>query len=124
MRTLEHESKEILKRYGIDVPSSRLVSEAEDLQVDRPVVLFCEPGGIMEDHLGRLVTERGITILIVGFVAGRFVDAMPGIRFGHAATVVEGDRRAAKGKIESTKEAGIHVAEAFSDIVPILSEYP
>ncbi len=39
VRLLEHESKEILKRYGIPVPSSRLVSIAADLQVDRPVML-------------------------------------------------------------------------------------
>ena len=86
-------------------------------------VLFCEPGGIIEEHLGRLVTEHGITIPLVAFVAGRFVDAMPGVRFGHAATIVEGDRGTAKGKIESMKEAGLHVAETFSDIVPILNEY-
>jgi succinyl-CoA synthetase alpha subunit len=87
------------------------------------VVLFCEPGGIIEEHLGRLVTECGITIPLVAFVAGRFVDTMPGVRFGHAATIVEGDRGTAKGKIESMKQAGIHVAETFSDIVPILNEY-
>jgi len=87
------------------------------------VVLFCEPGGIIEEHLGRLIAERGITIPLVAFVAGRFVDTMPGVRFGHAATIVEGNRGTAKGKIESMREAGIHVAEAFSEIVPILNEY-
>ena len=87
------------------------------------VVLFCEPGGIIEEHLGRLIAERGITIPLVAFVAGRFVDTMPGVRFGHAATIVEGNRGTAKGKIESMREAGIHVAETFSEIVPILNEY-
>jgi len=54
---------------------------------------------------------------------GRFVDSMPGVRCGHAATIVEGDRGTAKGKIEGLKRAGIMVAESFSDIVPILKEY-
>ena len=48
---------------------------------------------------------------------------MPGVRFGHAATIVEGDRGTAKGKIEGLKRARIMVAESFSDIVPILKEY-
>jgi succinyl-CoA synthetase alpha subunit len=86
------------------------------------VVLFCEPGGIIEEQLGRLVTERSITIPIVAFVAGRFVDGMPGVRFGHAATIVEGNRGTAKGKIESMKQAGVRVAGTFSEIVSLLRE--
>jgi succinyl-CoA synthetase alpha subunit len=48
---------------------------------------------------------------------------MPGVRFGHAATIVEGEKGTAKGKAESLKRAGIRVAESFSNIVPILKEY-
>jgi succinyl-CoA synthetase alpha subunit len=86
------------------------------------VVLFCEPGGIIEETLGEMVVAQGITLPIVAFIAGRFVDDMPGVRFGHAATIVEGDKGTARGKIESLQKAGIHVAESFSDIVRILRE--
>lgn len=89
----------------------------------KAVVLFCEPGGIIEEALSELVLARRFSIPIVPFIAGRFVDDMPGVRFGHAATIVEGDRGTAKGKVESFKKAGIRVAESFSDIVPILKEY-
>ncbi len=89
----------------------------------KAVVLFCEPGGIIEEKLAELVTAQGISLPIVAFIAGRFMDAMPGVRFGHSATIVEGERGSARGKIESFKEAGIRVAESFSDIVPILKEY-
>ena len=89
----------------------------------RALVLFCEPGGTIEENLGELVTTQDISIPIVAFIAGRFVDGMPGVRFGHSATIVEGDKGSAKGKIESMKKAGIRVAESFSDIVPILKEY-
>jgi succinyl-CoA synthetase alpha subunit len=88
----------------------------------KAVVLFCEPGGIIEETLTDLVVERSIAIPIIAFVAGRFVDGMPGVRFGHAATIVEGDKGTAKGKIEAFNKAGIHVAESFSDIVKILRE--
>jgi len=88
----------------------------------KAVVLFCEPGGIIEESLAELVISQEITLPIIAFIAGRFVDDMPGVRFGHAATIVEGDKGTAKGKIESFKKAGIHVAESFSDIVTILRE--
>lgn len=89
----------------------------------KAVVLFCEPGGVIEENLAKLVLDQGISLPIVAFVAGRFVDTMPGVRFGHAATIVEGERGTARGKIESFNEAGIRVAESFSDIVTILKEY-
>ena len=88
----------------------------------KAVVLFCEPGGIIEESLAELVISQEIALPIIAFIAGRFVDDMPGVRFGHAATIVEGDKGTAKGKIESFKKAGIHVAESFSDIVTILRE--
>jgi len=55
MRTLEHESKEILKRHGITVPSSQLVSKAEDLQVDRAVVLKVQIPSGGRGHAGGIV---------------------------------------------------------------------
>jgi len=88
----------------------------------KAVVLFCEPGGVIEENLAELVMTKKISIPIVAFIAGRFVDNMPGVRFGHAATIVEGERGSARGKIESFEEAGIQVAESFSDIVPILRD--
>jgi succinyl-CoA synthetase alpha subunit len=86
----------------------------------RAVVLFCEPGGVVEENLAKRVAAGEVGVPIVAFVAGRFVDDMPGVRFGHAATIVEGGRGSAAGKIEAFKTSGIHVAGAFSDIVTIL----
>jgi succinyl-CoA synthetase alpha subunit len=86
----------------------------------KAVVLFCEPGGVVEENLAKRVAAGEIRVPIVAFVAGRFVDAMPGVRFGHAATIVEGKTGSAAGKIEAFRASGIHVAEAFSEIVPIL----
>ncbi|MGD9074464.1 MAG: CoA-binding protein [Desulfobacteraceae bacterium] len=88
----------------------------------KAVVLFCEPGGVIEENLAELVNTKEMSIPIVAFIAGRFVDSMPGVRFGHAATIVEGERGSAKGKIERFKKAGIQVAESFSDIVPTLRD--
>jgi succinyl-CoA synthetase alpha subunit len=86
----------------------------------KAIVLFCEPGGVIEERLSDMVLSEEIRTPIVAFVAGRFVDTMPGVRFGHAATIVEGTRGTAAGKIERFQKAGIHVAEALNDIVSIL----
>lgn len=92
-------------------------------QDTKVVVLFSEPGGIIEERLSEFVMAEKISTPIIAFIAGRFVDNMPGVRFGHAATIVEGERGTAKGKIVMFKKAGIRVAESFSDIVPIAREY-
>jgi succinyl-CoA synthetase alpha subunit len=88
----------------------------------KAVVLFCEPGGITEEKLAAQVMREKISLPIVAFIAGRFVDHMPGVRFGHAATIVEGNRGTTKGKIAMFKKAGIRVAESFSDIVPLIKD--
>ena len=47
---------------------------------------------------------------------------MPGVRFGHAATTVEGEKGTAAEKIEQFKNAGIHVANGLDDIISILNK--
>ena len=89
----------------------------------KAIVLFCEPGGIIEERLSDLVLSEQIKTPIVAFIAGRFVDKMPGVRFGHAATIVEGKKGTAAGKIEQFQKAGIHVAEGPNDIVSILKTF-
>ncbi|HSO61969.1 MAG TPA: CoA-binding protein [Desulfobacterales bacterium] len=88
----------------------------------RAVVLFCEPGGSIEENVAVMMRELGIKTPIVAFIAGRFVDSMPGVRFGHAATIVEGDRGSARSKQEAFQKVGIRVAENFSDIVTHLKQ--
>ena len=89
----------------------------------RAVVLFSEPGGVIEERLSELVITERYETPIIAFIAGRFVDDMPGVRFGHAATIVEGDRGSTKSKIAMFKHAGIRVAESFSDIAQLAKEY-
>lgn len=86
------------------------------------VVLFCEPGGVIEEHLADMVIQNKIKLPIIAFLAGQFVDQMPGVRFGHAATIVEGDRGSTRSKRAAFERAGIHVAEKFSDIITILKD--
>ncbi|HUN77534.1 MAG TPA: CoA-binding protein [Solirubrobacteraceae bacterium] len=80
------------------------------------IVIYTEPGGRMEAELARWVTEHDSRLPIVAFMAGRFMDEMPGMSFGHAGTIVEGKEDTASEKIERLAQAGIAVAERIEDI--------
>jgi succinyl-CoA synthetase alpha subunit len=80
------------------------------------IVIYTEPGGRMEAELARWVTEHESRLPIVAFMAGRFMDEMPGMSFGHAGTIVEGIQDTASEKIARLAQAGITVAERIEDI--------
>src|SRR5919197_2041942 len=74
----------------------------------KAIVIYSEPGGRMEAELARYVTggdgarpEGGPQgrVPIVAFMAGRFMDEMPGMSFGHAGTIVEGREDTAAEKV-------------------------
>jgi succinyl-CoA synthetase alpha subunit len=70
----------------------------------------------MEAQLANWVHENDSRLPIVAFMAGRFMDEMPGMSFGHAGTIVEGKEDTATEKIARLGEAGITVAEEISEI--------
>ena len=86
------------------------------------IVIYTEPGGRMEAELARWVTDHDSRLPIVAFMAGRFMDEMPGMSFGHAGTIVEGKEDTATEKIARLAEAGITVAEDIADIPRIVKE--
>ena len=86
------------------------------------IVIYTEPGGRMEAELARYVTTNNSRLPIVAFMAGRFMDEMPGMSFGHAGTIVEGKEDTASEKIARLAEAGIVVAEEISQIPAIVKD--
>ena len=103
-------------RYAERVPRF----EAET--ATRAIVIYTEPGGCLEAELSRWVQENDSRLPIVAFMAGRFMDEMPGMSFGHAGTIVEGKEDTAAEKIERLAEAGITVAEEISEIPEIMKD--
>jgi succinyl-CoA synthetase alpha subunit len=87
------------------------------------IVIYSEPGGRMEADLARYVQEKKSRLSIVAFMAGRFMDEMPGMRFGHAGTIVEGKADTAAEKIARLQEAGITVAERIEDIPTLVKQH-
>ena len=86
------------------------------------LVIYTEPGGRMEAQLAEWVAEHNSRLPIVAFMAGRFMDEMPGMSFGHAGTIVEGKEDTASEKIARLSEAGIKVAERIEEIPDLIRE--
>ena len=84
------------------------------------IVIYTEPGGRMEAELSQWVIDNDCRMPIVAFMAGRFMDEMPGMSFGHAGTIVEGKEDTAAEKIARLADAGITVAEEISEIPDIM----
>jgi succinyl-CoA synthetase alpha subunit len=88
----------------------------------KAIAIYSEPGGRMEAELADWVREHRSRLPIIAFMAGRFMDAMPGMRFGHAGTIVEGKADTTADKIERMQAAGISVAERIEDIPALVKE--
>jgi succinyl-CoA synthetase alpha subunit len=86
------------------------------------IVIYTEPGGRMEAELARWVADNDSRLPIVAFMAGRFMDEMPGMTFGHAGTIVEGKDDTANEKIARLSAAGIVVAEEIAEIPHLVKE--
>ena len=84
------------------------------------IAIYSEPGGRMEAELAEWVTENKSRLPIVAFMAGRFMDEMKGMRFGHAGTIVEGKEDTTAEKIKRMEQAGISVAERIEEIPELI----
>jgi succinyl-CoA synthetase alpha subunit len=88
----------------------------------KAIVIYSEPGGATEAELARWTKENKSRLPIVAFVAGRFMDDMPGMSFGHAGTVVEKKLDSPADKIRRMREAGISVADEIGDIPGLVKQ--
>jgi succinyl-CoA synthetase alpha subunit len=82
----------------------------------RAIAIYSEPGGRMEAELAEWITAHHSRLPVVAFMAGRFMDEMKGMRFGHAGTIVEGKEDTTAEKIARMRAAGISVAERIEEI--------
>ena len=86
------------------------------------IAIYSEPGGRMEAELAEWVKEHDSRLPIVAFMAGRFMDEMKGMRFGHAGTIVEGKEDTTAEKIARMEAAGISVAERIEEIPGLIQK--
>jgi succinyl-CoA synthetase alpha subunit len=97
---------------------AELLALFEDDPDTRAIVIYAEPGGRMEAELA----ARESRLPIVAFLAGRFMDDMAGMSFGHAGTIVEGRHDTAAEKLARMRAAGIRIAERIEDIPALVED--
>jgi len=96
----------------------KLFQEDEETKV---VVLFCEPGGKKEEAAAEYIKNH-FSKPVVAFFGGKFVDKMPGTRFGHASVIVRPGSGATADKARLFTEAGVKVVDTYSEILPAVKE--
>ena len=97
-----------------------LVDDDAVAQNGRPNKRVYRLTGEGQAELARWVQENDSRLPIVAFMAGKFMDEMPGMSFGHAGTIVEGKEDTATEKIARLAAAGITVAEEISQIPDLM----
>ena len=80
------------------------------------IVTFSEPGGGMEAELAERLRTAGTRLRIVSFIAGNFMAEMPGVRFGHAGSLVQREEDSAAAKAVLLRAAGVLVAEQLAEV--------
>ena len=81
-------------------------------------MLIGEIGGDAEERAADWIAENMSGTPMAAFIAGR--TAPPGRRMGHAGAIISGNRGTAESKVAALEAAGVHVAEAPSQIPGIL----
>jgi succinyl-CoA synthetase alpha subunit len=93
-----------------------LIDMLEQDQTTTGLVLYGEPGGSAEERLAERLVRQPSRLRINALLSGRFVDELEGVRFGHAAVIVESGRGSVRGKAAALSKAGVFVAEVFDQI--------
>ncbi len=84
------------------------------------VVLIGEIGGSAEEEAATWITETGFTKPVVAFIAGQ--TAPPGRRMGHAGAIISGGQGTAQSKMDTLRQAGIHVCDSPAKIGETVKE--
>lgn len=92
----------------------------DDLQTEA-IMVFGEMGGSYEYEIIDLKQAGTITKPIVLFIGGKFSKYLPeGTPLGHAGALIERGRGSVEEKMQALRDAGILVADEFSDLIPLV----
>ena len=89
----------------------------------KSVVMFGEPGTAREERAAEFIASGGFTKPVVAMIPGEFMETQetPAAQ-SHTGSLIERGVGAPSGKKRLLREAGVRVAEKFSEIVPLVRE--
>lgn len=87
------------------------------------VVMFGEPGTAREDQAAAFIASGGFTKPVVAMIPGEFMENMetPATQ-SHTGALIERGVGAPSRKKQLLREAGVHIAERFTEIVPLVKK--
>jgi succinyl-CoA synthetase alpha subunit len=83
------------------------------------ICIIGEIGGTAEEEAAAYI-ENHVTKPVIGFICG--LTAPPGRRMGHAGAIISGGKGTAEEKIQTMREAGIHISESPATIGALVAE--
>ena len=85
--------------------------------------MFGEPGTDREEEAARFIASGGFTKPVVAMIPGEFWETSPTpASVSHTGALIERGRGAPSGKKKLLREAGVLVAERFSQVVPLVKQ--
>jgi succinyl-CoA synthetase alpha subunit len=89
----------------------------------KAVVLFCEPGGRMEEDAATFIHQGGFSKPVVAYVAGEFMEHLPeGMPFGHAGAIIERGFGRPSAKKAALSAAGVTVVDHLDQIPAVIEQ--
>lgn len=86
------------------------------------IVLYGEIGGTYEQEAAAALKSGKCTKPVIAFISGKFASTIRHIPLGHAGAIIEGDLGTRESKIESLRDAGVHVVEVHHEIATKVKE--
>lgn len=108
------------ERFPVTSPAEAFMSAQRDGDT-KYIVYFGELGGRDEYEIAKLIREKKVTKKIVAYIAGSVSDIFEiPPQFGHAKAMAGKETESAKSKKKVLAEAGVMVAENFSEFIELI----
>ncbi len=109
------------ERFPILTPTEAFLSAQKDGNT-KHIIYFGELGGVDEYEIAKLIYEKKITKNVIAYIAGSVAEVFPNPpQFGHAKAIAKDVDESARSKKKILSEAGVMVAENFSEFIELIN---
>jgi len=109
--------------YLIGMDYVDILKEIKDDPEIEGIVVYGEVGGLYEHYLADYLKEHPLEIPVIAFITGRCVSLFPqGASYGHAGTIIEGEKTTAQAKTEYLKDSACYTVKVLEEIPQVLGE--
>ncbi|RLE08101.1 succinate--CoA ligase subunit alpha [Candidatus Aerophobetes bacterium] len=132
--SLSYDTSRILSEAGIGqsaivcigggpIWGTTMIDVIESLERDKDtevILMLGEIGGTIEEETAEYI-KRNVSKPVTALIVGRY--APPGKSMGHASAIIMRGRGTWHAKVQSLRNAGVHVAKTFKDLLEIIQKH-